>query len=233
MSTPSRSQLLVSSTDAQSPMMRLWSRFSASHGERWQKLFANSKQVADWCETWADGIAENQLTNAELAVGMAACCKSRYCPSLHDFLVASRPTIDPETAYTHAVEQMHARYATGTDCWPDPAVFWAACEVGSYDLMRYSYRDIQARWDGALAAARKQVIRPVPPIIHGQIEEKREPVSPEKQAENMARLKSVLGDLMGGVDVSQKTAESDITASQCNADFLRKQGINPNCVGRN
>lgn len=117
-----------------------------------------------------------------------------------------------------------------------PAVWHVYTEVSYHDWMHMTTDDHRRTFAREYKAAIEQmqagvVFEQPEPLKHETLIERAAP-TPERQAENMARLKSVLGGLMKSVDAGDQVALDDIAASQRTANFMRQQGINPNCVNR-
>lgn len=102
----------------------------------------NAKKV------WGKALAD--LTANEITRGLKAVYT--YIPDCDSFRLACR---DYEADFAEAVHQMRLR-ADGKDEWSNPALFWAAAELGS-DLSTYPYKSIANRWKLALDRANEDV----------------------------------------------------------------------------
>lgn len=144
---------------------KLFGRFDAYYGARFGDQWRGSD--LDMVKAvWAEKLG--QLTPDELRRGVDALGRCRYPPTLPEFFELCRPLPDYEESYREAVRQMRAR-ETGTDKWSSRAVFWAACAIGSWDLMSRSYPELKVRWrvayDRALADERAGALAEIPPRL--------------------------------------------------------------------
>ena len=139
-------------------MDRLFNRMDGTYPNRWRSAFANQSAIANWREAWAEAFDEERITAEEVKRGIVE-CRRRYDwpPSLAEFLKACRPPIDYEETYHEAVEQMRRR-ESDTDRWSSPAVYWAAVNVGSFDLQSSRYDQIKGRWKRALDEAISEIL---------------------------------------------------------------------------
>lgn len=164
---------------------RLFNRLAAMYGakftDQWKGVDpAYMKQV------WAEDLSGYAVD--EIKRGLEACRTRTWPPTLPEFLQLCRPPIDPEAAYTEAVRQLRAR-ENGEDKWSHPAIFWAACEVGQFDLLGSHYGAIKNRWGDAL---RKQLEkREWPPVPEKRIELP----APGKTAPAPEKVRAMLDEL--------------------------------------
>ncbi len=107
----------------------------------------NDQGVENAKTVWAKRLAE--FTPEEIARGVNT--EYSYPPDLDAFRKACRPQLDYESAFHEAVSQMHLR-DEGRDSWSNPAIYWAAVELGS-DIMGANYHTVKARWKAALDKA--------------------------------------------------------------------------------
>lgn len=98
---------------------------------------------------WAEELAG--FTGPELARGLAACRERTFPPTLPEFMVLCRPPVDPDVAFHEAVRGLNARKTGERGEWSHPAIFYAACAVGQFDILNSTYTHIKARWVRALA----------------------------------------------------------------------------------
>lgn len=142
---------------------RLFGRFSAMYGSKFADLWRGCN-LADVKALWADELGA--MSRDELATGAAACKTRDWPPTLPEFLKLCRPPIDFESAYLEAVEQMRRR-ETGDDKWSQPAIYWAAVTIGSWDLRNATWGAIKHRWSR---------------VFQEEVEKGRWPAIPEKSA---------------------------------------------------
>lgn len=108
-------------------------------------------------------IALGGYTNDEVQRGLKVCMTHIWPPTLPEFLLWCRPSIDYEIAFFEAVKQMRNRDA-GNDTWSQPAVYWAAVEFGAWDLRQASWDRVKVRWTRILEEQlAKSNLPPVPP----------------------------------------------------------------------
>ena len=128
----------------------IFNKLDGLYPHRWRSAFANQHAIANWRQAWAEGFSDEGVTLAEVKLGMAACRKRfAWPPSFAEFLSACRPSVDFESAFREAVEQMRKR-ESDTDEWSSPAIYWAAVEIGSFDLRNGSWPAIKPRWTAVL-----------------------------------------------------------------------------------
>jgi len=105
-----------------------------------------------------------------------------------------RPPIDYERAFLEAVEQMHRRKA-GNDRWSNPAVYWAAVDIGS-DLMSRSYPEIKSRWqaavDRAVDGVRSGELPAVIPPRYDALPAPGRQTTPQVAAQHLTAIKAML-----------------------------------------
>jgi hypothetical protein len=136
--------------DGVSLIDHLFNRLDGLYPHRWRSAFANEQAIINWRESWAEGLAEEGITLPEVKCGIDACRRDfAWPPSFAEFLSACRPAIDPESAYAEAVEQLRLR-EHGEDKWTHRAIYWAASEIGSWDLRQSTWGGIKARWTAVL-----------------------------------------------------------------------------------
>lgn len=127
---------------------RLFLRFSAMYGSKFADLWRGC-DLANVKAQWAEDLAG--YTPDEIKRGIDACKTGRdWPPTLPEFLKLCRKPIDAERAFYEAVEQM-ARRESGRDVWSHPAIYWAAVDIGAFDLKNGTWKTLQHRWWNALS----------------------------------------------------------------------------------
>lgn len=102
-------------------------------------------------------------TSDEIHRGLRACMNHIWPPTLPEFLLWCRPSMDYEIAFVEAVKQMRNR-DEGKDTWSQPAIYWAAVEFGAWDLRQATWDRVKARWTRILdEQLAKSYLPPVPP----------------------------------------------------------------------
>lgn len=138
---------------------RLFLRFSAMYGSKFADLWRGC-DLTSVKGLWAEELAGYSADEIKRGID---CCKTRdWPPTLPEFLKLCRPPVDFERAFVEAVKQISLR-DSGRDEWSHPAIYWAAVEIGAFDLRNSSWSGIGKRWTAALSAQlAKQSWPPVP-----------------------------------------------------------------------
>lgn len=111
----------------------------------------NAKQV------WADELSGYSVN--EIKLGLEH--QFTFPPSCDEFKTACRPAIDGRAEWVEACEQMRIRLqGEQRDHWSRPEVYWAAVNIGWYDLNSQGWDQIKTRWSNAVANARRDEIPP-------------------------------------------------------------------------
>jgi hypothetical protein len=121
-------------------------RFGATKMDRTFNGVAAPRVVAAWAAEL------HGFTEAELRRGMEGCRRLEWPPTLPEFIGLCRPPIHPELAHAEAQVQMRARDRGDPEDWSNPAIFYAAADMGR-DLFQFSYAQSKARWIHALKRA--------------------------------------------------------------------------------
>jgi hypothetical protein len=98
-------------------------------------------------QVWAESL--RGYTPDEIIRGLSACARQQYAPTIPEFLLLCRPNLDAEAAFREARLQLSLR-DQDRDTWSHPAVYWAALDCGSYDVLHSSWPQIKTRWTAAL-----------------------------------------------------------------------------------
>lgn len=143
-------------------MDHLFNRLDGAYPNRWRAAFASEQAVANWRESWAEAFDEEGLAPQLIADGLKACRKLYdWPPSITEFLKACKPPINIDVAIYEAINQMRARQH-GKDVWSNPAIYWAAVEVGEYDMISQTFSQIKPRFEAALDKVMAGEVLPVP-----------------------------------------------------------------------
>lgn len=131
-------------------MDHLFGRLNGMYPNKWRANFRDEQAIHDWKAAWAEAFDEDGITPQDVAAGIKNCRRMYdWPPSLVEFLKACRPSLDAETAFHVAVKGMAARRKGEVGTWPHPAVFWAAAEIGQYDMLAQSWQTLKSRWSAA------------------------------------------------------------------------------------
>jgi hypothetical protein len=127
---------------------RLFDRLSGFYGSKFGDLWRGC-DIESVKRTWAEALAG--YSPDEIKHGLNACLSRIFPPTLPEFLMLCRPPVDFESAFCEAVEQMRRR-ESGCDEWSSPAIYWAAVQIGSFDLRNATWPVIKPRWTAVLQA---------------------------------------------------------------------------------
>jgi hypothetical protein len=142
---------------------KLFSKFVARYGTLFTDRFGGLP-IAEVAEEWASELAG--YTGEELARGLEGCRALKFPPTLPEFMALCRPPIDSQSAYIEAVRNLAQREQGKNPPWTHPAIYWAAVDVGSYDMRHNSYPALRTRWEQALdKQMREREHRPIPPAF--------------------------------------------------------------------
>lgn len=134
-----------------SPIDYLFKRLAMLYPRRWVDQFKTNEELEDWKVCWAEELAERGVNFDEVKIGLNRCIELYdWPPSFPEFLKACRPSLDYESAFNEAVQQMNIR-SEGRDEWSNPAIFHAAAGIGVD--MNNPYQTIKNRWATALDKA--------------------------------------------------------------------------------
>jgi hypothetical protein len=156
------------STSETKPLPREWidklfAKFMARYGQLFKDRFAGIPMDMVMDE-WANELAG--FTGPELQRGLDGCRALKFPPTLPEFMAMCRPPVDAHSAYVEAVRNLALRDQGRDAPWSHPAIFWAAVELGSFDMRNNSYPTIRARWERALDHyMRERDHKPIPPAM--------------------------------------------------------------------
>lgn len=171
----------------------LFRKIDDAYRGRFLKEFGTSISSAE-C-TWADTLDDMGITPLEAKIALDCINRGetksfRYLPTLPEFAQLCRPNIDYQLAFEEAVEQTRLRI-DGRDGWSHPAIFWAAVEIGPWDLNRSNWNQIKTRWTeilrNKLATCSNKIIPKAQP--DPKLEYK---ISSDEREKNKGRLKEAL-----------------------------------------
>lgn len=132
-------------------MDHLFNRLDGAYPRKWRADFQNEIAIANWKETWSEAFDEEGITPAEIKAGLKNCRRMfDWPPSLTEFLRACRPELNPENAFHEAIKGLTARRKGERGEWSHPAIYYAAIDVGQYDMLNSTYSAMRARWEKAL-----------------------------------------------------------------------------------
>lgn len=189
---------------------RIFARLSAMYGARFADMWAGldlAMVKAAWSEDLGDLSAE------EITRGVTACKLRTWPPTLPEFLALCRPALDPEQAFSEAVQQL-ARRDQGRDKWSHPAVYWSAATIGSFDLRNASWSSIKARWSRVLQAELAKGEWPaVPPRLEALPAPGATQANPERVREIIDKSRNLVakdGDKQWAIDVENRALAGEV-----------------------
>lgn len=177
---------------------RIWERLFAFYGSRFADFWSGgADQIANIKKIWAEELSG--YTVDEIRIGLDACKKRDYPPSLPQFMSMCRPPIDYEVSFYEAVEQIRLR-RENKDIWSSPAIYWAASKM-EFDLQQMAYDAIKTRWKYAIDKAMAdindgKIPNEVPKYLTALPAPGETLVSHEKAKENLEKIQKML---MGAV----------------------------------
>jgi hypothetical protein len=132
-------------------MDHLFGRMNGMYPNKWRANFRDEQAIEDWKTAWAEAFDEDGITPHDVAAGIKNCRRMYdWPPSLPEFMKACRPSLNPEIAFHEAIKGLTARRKGEMGEWSHPAIFYAAIEVGQYDMLNSAYSTMRARWEKAL-----------------------------------------------------------------------------------
>jgi hypothetical protein len=126
----------------QSWTVRIFDRLSGQLGSKMADLYSGVPAETVQAE-WAAALAEYHPN--EIARGLAACSERSFAPVLGEFLRLCRPALDPEWAFYEAADGLRQRDAGEVGNWSHPAVWRAACTMGS-EVRAGDWKAHRSRW---------------------------------------------------------------------------------------
>jgi hypothetical protein len=138
----------------------LFERMELSYGEKFSKNWG-TVDPHKMKRFWA--IELGQLTRDQLKAGVEAMKRAEWPPTLSEFVAMCKPPANYSEALYEAIEQIQKR-DEGRDQWSNPAIYWAAIKIGSFDLRNLTHKDLLKRFTDAMEkVVAQETIEPVPP----------------------------------------------------------------------
>ncbi|KMM24866.1 hypothetical protein L540_03295 [Bordetella pseudohinzii] len=161
---------------------KLFQRFAAMYGDKLPKMWRRVPEE-QMHAIWAEDLCG--FSGHEIVVGLNACKQREWPPTLPEFMKMCRPWMNPEVAYHEAVAGMACRRHGDKGQWSHPAIYWAAVNTGSHNLLNSTYTTMKARWERAFSdELAKDDWHPVPDVhaalpAPGQTRATRAQIDPE------------------------------------------------------
>ncbi|KVV40816.1 hypothetical protein WT27_12860 [Burkholderia territorii] len=147
MSKPSE----LHSAQAERVFQSFWLSFGTRFTERYSMVMEEAGKRHDvgirGAKTgWAMRFARERLTDEDVERGLAGVGANP--PSLDEFVAMCRPQWVIRNAFREAVSQLTLRQS-GQDSWTHPAVYWAAMDVGHWDMTHLGHDQLIGRFEEA------------------------------------------------------------------------------------
>jgi len=134
---------------------RIFKLMTMFHGNRFVDQF-DGMNLIEVKAFWSAQLAD--FTPDEIKRGLYEAERSKWPPSLAEFMSMCRPALDYEVLYSEAARGIYARRMGTRFDWSHPAVFFAACDM-AHEIMNEPYKANKARWavciDRAMSAHRQ------------------------------------------------------------------------------
>lgn len=129
-------------------MDRLFRRLIAFYGTKFSDAYAGL-ELGSIKEIWGEELSSYSIP--EINRGVEACRSLKWPPTLPEFLSACRPPINAPMAYHEATQNLVLRKDGKHPAYSHPAIYWAACDIGMWDLEHTPSRFMEARWAACLS----------------------------------------------------------------------------------
>lgn len=174
---------------------RLFQRFAAMYGtDKFTSMF-RTQDMGEVKRTWAAELGRYSRDELALAVESIRAKHPSWPPTMLELSALCRPVpeaLNPESAFYEAVRGIEQRKRGEMGNWSHRAVYHAAMDVSTFDLLNLTWPQIRARWTTALNA---RLADPnLPPIP----EPPKQLAAPEVPIDrNVERLHEMLASLTG------------------------------------
>lgn len=134
------------STDALEAIVeQIFTDMLLAYGKKFGDMWAGSS-LDTLIAFWTRGL--RGYTPREIKRGIGALETRPWPPTLPEFKLLCRPTVDPLVAYYEAVAGVADRSGGAFGKWSHPAIYWAAMPL-AFDLTSQTYSQIKPRWERA------------------------------------------------------------------------------------
>lgn len=127
----------------------LLARMHAILGAKFAEMYAGQKDAGVMREEWGHHLAD--MKPVELERGLRELASRKFPPTLGEFRLFCRPTLDPEWAFHHARVCLLQRDQGAIGDWSHPAEWRAAAEM-SREVRVGEYATVRNRWKVLLEA---------------------------------------------------------------------------------
>jgi len=177
---------------------RLFERFNAMYGAKFSEQWSGVDAIV-MHDTWERALQD--LSALEIKRGLENCLTRPWPPTLPEFRNLCRPIIEPEAAF-HQTCKLLAQRAEGRDVWPHPAWYWAAQDVGTFEMLNATWPQIKGRWTDALQ--RQMALGTWEPVPPRPLELPAPPVNAERVAYFRAEIAKLLAGKRFGPEPKAK-----------------------------
>ena len=175
----------ISTADREDVVIKLFEWMSGIYGKQFAKSW-EGVDPADMKKAWQTGLQTYSML--EIGIGLDKCTTKVWPPTLPEFLLLCRPSIDPESAFHESVAQLQKR-ELAQDAWSHPAIFWTACKFPQQDVFGLGWFHIKSRWTSTLEnELAKRSWDPIPPKLDQLPVPGRSIASPETVKTEMAKI---------------------------------------------
>lgn len=174
---------------------RLFVRLGAIYGNKFADAW-ESQSIEEVKAVWADELAG--YTADEIRAGLIALRQRAptWPPTLFEFAAYCRPLArgpaDPEIGFHEAVRGLDQRKRGEAGEWSHPAIYWAAQDVGPFDVLNCTWPQLRARWSAALERRLAEANLPPIPVPPPQLPAPPRDIEVDKA--NLARIKAMIAE---------------------------------------
>jgi len=181
----------------------LFKRLDALYPSKFTSQFRNEQHLEDTKAMWAEYLQEDGVELGDIKIGLDRCRKKlAWPPSYTEFLQHCKNKASYFDTFNEAVTQLNKR-GFSEDEWSETAIYWAAIEIGEFDMMRSKFTEMKTRWESVLDKHRdNKETQPIPKAPKRIQHIKNEDKSINRDVGNAA-LKN-LREMMVGINKNSK-----------------------------
>jgi len=163
---------------------KLFSRLSAMYGRKFADLWAGCN-LAEVKAVWAEDLAG--CSGEEIKRGLDACKTRTFPPTLPEFLMLCRKTVEYELLFMDAVKAMR------TGEWDSKLLYWTTQKAGAFEVRSESYKRMEKVWKSAVDQCSTENLPDIPPPREALPAPGQQSVSREEASKRVDELGSVIG----------------------------------------